>query len=162
MEKVELKHFSNEYSNVLNSFELPEEQGQYTALPRQILEVTEGQHRIVILSENEPVGFFLLHSTERVKEYSDNPKAMLLTALSVNHAKQGKGYAKQGMLLLNDFVKTEFQNCDEIVLVVNHKNIAAQQLYLKVGFEDTGKRKIGPKGEQFVMNLLLQNIHLQL
>ncbi|WP_260288965.1 GNAT family N-acetyltransferase [Peribacillus aracenensis] len=156
MEKVdyvELKHFSNEYLDVLNSFELPEEQMQFTALPNKILETTEGQHRIVILSENEPVGFFLLHSTERVKEYSDNPKAMLLTALSVNHAKQGKGYAKQGMLLLSDFVKSEFPNCDEIVLVVNHKNLPAQQLYLKVGFQDTGKRKIGPIGEQFIMNL---------
>lgn len=150
---VELKHFSNEYLDVLNSFELPEEQVQFTALPNKILEATEGQHRIVILSENEPVGFFLLHSTERVKEYSDNPKAMLLTALSVNHAKQGKGYAKQGMLLLSDFVKSEFPNCDEIVLVVNHKNLPAQQLYLKVGFQDTGKRKIGPIGEQFIMNL---------
>ncbi|MFF2501741.1 GNAT family N-acetyltransferase [Peribacillus sp. NPDC058075] len=150
---VELKHFSNEYLDVLNSFELPEEQVQFTALPNKILEATEGQHRIVILSENEPVGFFLLHSTERVKEYSDKSKAMLLTALSVNHAKQGKGYAKQGMLLLSDFVKSEFPNCDEIVLVVNHKNLPAQQLYLKVGFQDTGKRKIGPIGEQFIMNL---------
>lgn len=150
---VELKHFSNEYLDVLNSFELPDEQVQFTALPNKILEATEGQHRIVILSENEPVGFFILHSTERVKEYSDNSKAMLLTALSVNHAKQGKGYAKQGMLLLSDFVKSEFPNCDEIVLVVNHKNFPAQQLYLKVGFQDTGKRKIGPIGEQFIMNL---------
>lgn len=150
---VELKHFSNEYLDVLNSFELPEEQVQFTALPNKILEATEGQHRIVILSENEPVGFFLLHSTERVKEYSDNSKAMLLTALSVNYAKQGKGYAKQGMLLLSDFVKSEFPNCDEIVLVVNHKNLPAQQLYWKVGFQDTGKRKIGPIGEQFIMNL---------
>ncbi|MFS0605313.1 GNAT family N-acetyltransferase [Peribacillus frigoritolerans] len=156
MEKVDyvvLKHFSNEYLDVLNSFELPEEQVQFTALPNKILEATEGQYRIVILSENEPVGFFLLHSTERVKEYSDNPKAMLLTALSVNHAKQGNGYAKQGMLLLSDFVKSEFPNCDEIVLVVNHKNLPAQQLYLKAGFQDTGKRKIGPIGEQFIMTL---------
>lgn len=124
-------------------------------MPSKILEVTEGQNRIVILSGIEPVGFFLLHSTERVKEYSDNPNAMLLTALSVNHAKQGKGYAKQGMLLLRDFVKSEFPNCDEIVLVVNHKNVPAQRLYLRVGFEDRGKRKIGPLGEQFVMSLSL-------
>ena len=160
MEKVhyvELKHYSDEYLDVLNSFELPEEQGQFTALPRKILEVKEGQHRIVILSENEPVGFFLLHSTERVKEYSDNPKAMLLTALSVNHAKQGKGYAKQAMLLLSDFVKSEFPYCDEIILVVNHKNIPAQRLYVKVGFNDTGKRKVGPIGEQLVMSLSLEN-----
>lgn len=154
---VELKHFSNEYLEVLNSFELPNEQEQFTALPSEVINVTEGQHRIVIFSENEPVGFFLLHSTSRVKDYSDNPKAMLLSALSVNHAKQGKGYAKQGMLLLSDFVKSEFPDCDEIVLAVNHKNIPAQQLYLKVGFEDTGRRKIGPIGEQFVMKLSLQN-----
>ncbi|MFJ7747710.1 GNAT family N-acetyltransferase [Peribacillus sp. NPDC097295] len=154
---VELKHYSNEYFDVLNSFELPEEQGQFTALPRKILEVKEGQYRIVILSENEPVGFFLLHSTERVKEYSDNPKAMLLTALSVNHAKQGNGYAKQAMLLLSDFVKSEFPYCDEIILVVNHKNVPAQRLYLKVGFNDTGKRKMGPIGEQLVMSLSLEN-----
>ena len=124
-------------------------------MPSKILEVTEGQNRIVILSGIEPVGFFLLHSTERVKEYSDNPNAMLLTALSVNRSKQGKGYAKQGMLLLRDFVKSEFPNCDEIVLVVNHKNVPAQRLYLRVGFEDRGKRKIGPLGEQFVMSLSL-------
>ncbi|MGE7119097.1 GNAT family N-acetyltransferase [Peribacillus sp. NPDC046944] len=154
---VELKHFSNEYLDVLHSFELPEEQGQFTALPSKILEVKEGQHRIVILCEDEPVGFFLLHSTERVKAYSDNPKAMLLTALSVNHAKQGKGYAKQAMLLLSDFVKSEFPYCDEIVLAVNHKNVPAQRLYAKVGFTDTGKRKTGPIGEQFVMHLSVKN-----
>lgn len=151
---IKLKHFSNEYLDKLNSFELPEEQAQFTALPSKILKKTEGENRIVILSENEPVGFFLLHSTERVQEYSDNPNSMLLTALSVNHAKQGKGYAKEAMLLLSDFVKSEFPDCNEIVLAVNHKNIPAQQLYLRVGFKDTGRRKIGPIGEQLIMNLV--------
>lgn len=93
------------------------------------------------------------HSTDRVKEYSDNPQAMLLTALSINQAKQGKGYAKQAMLLLKEFVTTEFPYCNEIVLAVNHKNIAAQQLYGKTGFHATGKRKIGPIGEQLIMSL---------
>ncbi|WP_232695450.1 GNAT family N-acetyltransferase [Brevibacillus daliensis] len=158
MEKIdciELAHFSNEHVEVLNSFELPENQSQFTSLPNKFWEVTEGQHRIVILHDNEPVGFFLLHSTKRVKDYSDNQNAMLLTSLSLNHAKQGKGYAKQGMLLLREFVTTQFPTCDEIALAVNHKNIAAQQLYVKVGFTDTGNRKIGPKGEQFIMKLSL-------
>ncbi|WP_156856072.1 GNAT family N-acetyltransferase [Oceanobacillus sp. AG] len=152
---VTLKPFSSKYVEELNSFELPEEQAQFTALPSKILEEIEGQHRIVILDEDEPVGFFLLHETERVKEYSDNPNAMLLTALSVNYAKQGKGYAKQAMFLLRDFVKTEFPDCDEIVLAVNHKNIPAQSLYAGVGFTDTGRRKNGPIGEQFILKLLL-------
>ncbi|CAG9610628.1 GNAT family N-acetyltransferase [Pseudoneobacillus rhizosphaerae] len=152
---IELCHFSSKHLNVLNSFELPEEQGQFTSLPINYKEVTDGQYRIVILCDTEPVGFFLLHSTDRVKEYSSNPKAMLLTSLSINHQKQGKGYAKQAMLELQEFVESEFPNCNEIVLVVNHKNIPAQQLYLKVGFQDTGERKMGPIGEQYVMNLML-------
>lgn len=68
--------------------------------------------------------------------------------------KQGKSLAKNAMLLLSKFVLNEFPNCNEIVLAVNHKNIAAQHLYKKVGFQDTGKRRFGPIGEQFIMNLI--------
>ncbi|GIN13549.1 N-acetyltransferase [Shouchella clausii] len=150
---IELKHFSYQYIDTLSTFELPKEQAQFTSLPNDYKEVAEGQYRIVILHKTEPVGFFLMHSTDRVKEYSDNPQAMLLTALSINEAKQGKGYAKQAMLLLKEFVTMEFPKCNEIVLAVNHKNIAAQQLYVKTGFQDTGKRKIGPIGEQLIMSL---------
>lgn len=152
---IALSHFSIKHLDILNSFELPKEQGQFTSLPKNYKEVTAGEYRIVILHDGEPVGFFLLHSTERVKDYSSNPKAMLLTSLSINHKEQGKGFAKQAMLLLGEFVVNEFPNCDEIILAVNHKNISAQQLYLKVGFQDTGKRKNGPIGEQFIMNLML-------
>ncbi|MGG1660316.1 GNAT family N-acetyltransferase [Brevibacillus sp. NRS-1366] len=153
---VALTHFSQNHVAVLRTFELPDEQSQFTSLPHRVWEVTEGQHPIVITSECEPVGFFLLHATDRVKEYSPN-KAMLLTSFSINHAKQGKGFAKQGMLLLREFVKTEFPTCDEIVLAVNHKNIPAQRLYERVGFVDTGRRKMGPKGEQYIMSLPLQH-----
>ncbi|MFD5849989.1 MULTISPECIES: hypothetical protein [Cytobacillus] len=41
---------------------------QFIAWPRCVL-VTEGKHRIVILSEDEPAGFFYLPSTERVRKY---------------------------------------------------------------------------------------------
>ncbi|SDB81602.1 Protein N-acetyltransferase, RimJ/RimL family [Pelagirhabdus alkalitolerans] len=153
--QVTLEHFSNEYFDDLASFQLPEEQAKFTTLPSKYVEVTEGQFRIVILKENEPVGFFLLHSTKRVKEYSDNPNAMLLTSLSVNQAQQGQGYAKQAISLLGDFIKSEFVNCNEIVLAVNHKNTSAHKLYSKMGYEDTGRRINGPIGEQFVMSLLL-------
>ena len=154
-DSIELSHFSNKHLEALNSFELPKEQEQFTLLPTNVKEVTENQYRIVIQNDTEPVGFFLLNSTDQVKDYTDNPKAMLLTSLSINHVKQGRGYAKQAMFLLNKFVAAEFPNCNEIILAVNHKNITAQKLYLKVGFQDTGKRKIGPIGEQFILNLML-------
>jgi hypothetical protein len=78
---VKLEHFSDKYLEDLKSFQLPEEQAKFTALPSKYFNITEGQYRIVIVNQNESVGFFLLHSTERVKEYSDNPNAMLLTSL---------------------------------------------------------------------------------
>ncbi|MFJ7919210.1 GNAT family N-acetyltransferase [Lysinibacillus fusiformis] len=152
---IELVHFSEDYADQLHEFELPVEQHQFTALPKEITIEKVGQYPIVILSNKIPVGFFLLHTTERVQEYSSNPQAMLLTALSMDHKQQGKGYAKKAMLLLADFVNHEFKEFNEVVLVVNHKNIAAQNLYLNVGFEDNGERRMGPIGEQIVMQLHL-------
>lgn len=153
---VELKHFSSEYLTGLNSFVLTDEQKQFSALPNKFVEAIDGQHRIVILSDNTPVGFFLLNSNERVKKYSTNQNAMLLTALSINQTAQGKGYAKKGMSLLNEFVKLEFPRCDEIVLVVDKENIPAQNLYLKVGFEDTNERQIGRIDEEIIMRLSIK------
>ncbi|WP_155592309.1 GNAT family N-acetyltransferase [Lysinibacillus cavernae] len=152
---IELVHFSEDFVEQLHGFELPAEQHQFTALPKDIALEKVGQYPIVILSDDVPVGFFVLHATERVKEYSSNPNAMLLTALSIDHKQQGKGYAKKGMLVLADFVKQEFKDCNEVVLVVNHKNMAAQNLYFKVGFVDNGERRMGPIGEQILMHLSL-------
>ncbi|MGG4494275.1 GNAT family N-acetyltransferase [Brevibacillus reuszeri] len=152
---VGLQHFTDQHIDALNRFELPEEQGQFTSLPEKVLGVTEGQYRIVITSDSVPVGFFLLHATQRVKEYTDNPNAMLLTSFSINFAEQGKGFAKKGLLLLPDFVHAEFPDCDEIALAVNHKNVPAQKLYLHTGFTDTGLRRMGAIGEQFIFRLAL-------
>ncbi len=156
MEKTEaitLRLLTEAYIDDLNQFELLEEQHKFTALPKEISDLTEGQYGVMIMNYEEPVGFFLLHQTDRVKEYSENHKAILLTALSINQVHQRKGYARKGMIILAEFVKDVFPECDEIVLAVNHRNIPAQKLYHNVGFADTGKRKEGPKGEQYIMAL---------
>ncbi|PCK21883.1 GNAT family N-acetyltransferase [Bacillus pumilus] len=154
-DNVTLAHFSEGYIEGLTSFVLEEEQAKFTALPSAYFEFTEGQYRIVILNESEPVGFFVLHATDRVKDYSNNPNALLLTSLSIHQTQQGKGYAKQAMSLLKQFVTSEFPTYNEIVLAVNHQNIPAQTLYSQVGYQDTGRRKIGPIGEQLILSLLL-------
>ncbi|MCF6409466.1 GNAT family N-acetyltransferase [Pseudalkalibacillus salsuginis] len=153
--EVHLQRYKPEHLSFLKAFTLPEEQAKFTALPSEVIEVKKGQHPIVLSDLSKPVGFFLLHANERVKEYSDNPDAMLLTALSINHMEQGKGYAKKGMYELRDFVKNEFPTCTEIVLAVNHKNLPAQQLYLKAGFINTGRTKMGSIGKQFIYSLLV-------
>ncbi|TFB21377.1 GNAT family N-acetyltransferase [Filobacillus milosensis] len=156
MAEVVLAHYRPEYLEALKAFYLPDEQKQFTAMPEDIVDANEGQYPIVILAEGVPVGCFLIQHTDRVKEYSDNPNAMLLTALSMDLTYQGKGYAKAGMSELMHFIPSEFPKCDEIILAVNHKNVAAQKLYEKVGFRDTGRRKFGRKGEQYLMDLSLK------
>ncbi|MBS4174706.1 GNAT family N-acetyltransferase [Bacillus sp. FJAT-49736] len=153
--EVTLEFYRPKYLNELSNFYLPADQEQFTALPVEMLETTDVRHPIVIVNQNEPVGFFVLHSSERVAEYTDNPNAMLLTAFSINHAHQGKGFAQKGMNQLNEFVPQEFPQCNEIVLAVNQKNIPAQKLYEKVGFADTGQRKMGRIGEQLILSLKL-------
>jgi RimJ/RimL family protein N-acetyltransferase len=151
--EVELQFYTPEYIEFLKEFKLPEEQERFTALPIGMLEITHERYPIVILSEEIPVGFFVLHSSSRVIEYTDNLHALLLTAFSINHTQQGKGYAKKAMKLLKGFVNDEFPGCNEIVLAVNKRNIPAQKLYEKVGFKDTSRRKIGEIGEQLILSL---------
>jgi RimJ/RimL family protein N-acetyltransferase len=157
-ENIALQKLRPEHMEALRSFTLPEEQEQFTALPKDVLETGEGQFPIVITKEDHPVGFFILHTTERVKEFTENPKAMLLTALSINFSQQGKGYAGMGMALLQPFLKKEFPHCSEVVLAVNRRNIAAQKLYGKAGFQDTGRKKMGKIGEQYIYNYLIEGL----
>jgi RimJ/RimL family protein N-acetyltransferase len=153
MKLIELQLYKTEYFDSINRFSLPEDQLLFTALPNQMAEITHKKHPVVILCGMEPVGFFVLHSSDRVKEYTDNPDAMLLTAFSVNHVQQGKGYAFRGMNQLKQFLNQHFPKCNEVVLAVNKRNIPAQKLYQKVGFTDTGRRKIGKIGEQLILSL---------
>lgn len=105
---VKLQHFAEKFLHDLENFDLPQQQIQFSALPKEILNTTDGQYRIVITHDEQAVGFFLLHATERVKDYSSNPKALLLTALTVDHKHQGMGFAKEGMLALSHFIKDFF------------------------------------------------------
>ncbi|MEH7299417.1 GNAT family N-acetyltransferase [Neobacillus drentensis] len=113
----------------------------------------ETQHPTVILHNGAPVGFFVLRSGEVVKDFSANPRALLLVAMCVSHAHQGKGYAGKGLRQLQAFVSEQFRDRNEVVLAVNEHNVGAIHLYKKVGFEDTGERKVGRLGTTLVFSL---------
>lgn len=142
----------------LENYPLSEEQLRFTAPPlssiEQSVEVPE-RHPIVIEDRDRVVGFFVLHTWDGPKEFSDNKNSILLRSYSVHPAHQGKGIAKRSMELLPAFVKVHFPAIDEIVLAVNYQNYAAQHVYTGAGFKDTGKRVMGRSGEQFVLSYLL-------
>jgi RimJ/RimL family protein N-acetyltransferase len=139
------------------SYTLDEQQSQYTATAKQALQRIEGRSDtlafpITIFEDEDPVGFFVLDFGNDKLEYTDNHNSMLLRSFSVNPKLQGKGIGKKAMVLLDDFVRENFKECDEIVLAVNQNNISAYQLYLKVGYQYDGKERIGRSGPQYLMS----------
>ncbi len=154
---IELIFYQSEpgIDEMLQKFWLPEEQLKFTALPMDAIRATisdEGRIPMLIMAENTPVGFFVLHIGEGIKELTNNRKAILIRALSINHSHQGKGYAKQAMLRLPQFVKENFPEYDELFLAVNMKNEGAKALYISSGFIDKGIRKEGKIGEQLILH----------
>ena len=155
--EIQLVPYKEKYKEVIQTFTLPSEQVQFTSDPSELLEKAKSDHTknvIVILDyKGIPVGLFALQTGDRVQEFTDNPDALLLTSFSINYDRQRKGYAKKSLVLLQDFVQRYFPIKNEVVLAVNEKNIPAQNLYKKVGFQDKGFRRMGPIGQQIIMHL---------
>ncbi|ANU14254.1 GNAT family N-acetyltransferase [Planococcus halocryophilus] len=140
-------------------YDLPVEQLEFTRLPKEIVEKDASdplKHFIIIKARGEDAGFFELDESEDRKKYSDNPKALLLRGFSVNPKFQGRGIATGSIYALPEFMEEAFSNFDEVVLGVNARNIPAQRLYQKAGFEDTGRRIMRTKGEHYVMSLSIR------
>lgn len=160
---VQLAYYRSEYREELASFDLPEEQLQFTALPLQSLEIalTDPQrYPIVIQAQQQVVGFFVLHTGDGILSYCDYTdatpsKVMLIRALLIDSKHQGKGYARTAMELLPAWVRQQFPQIHELILVVNERNQAAQRTYTVAGFEDFGHRPIGPAGLQRMMHYFL-------
>lgn len=155
--EIQLVPYEEQYKEIIQSFTLPSEQVQFTANPGELLEKAKNDRTknvVVILDySGVPVGVFALQTGDRVQEFTENKDALLLTSFSVNHNKQRKGYAEKSLALLQDFVKNYYPIINEVILAVNEKNIPAQKLYKKVGFQDKGFRRMGPIGQQIIMHL---------
>ncbi|SFF58024.1 Protein N-acetyltransferase, RimJ/RimL family [Halobacillus alkaliphilus] len=153
---ISLVEYNDTYKNQLSNYYLPEEQLNFTSLPLEKIHnpsVTKNSTHVLILDNNAPVGYFALEDGEKVKRYSDNPKARVLTSFSINSKYQGNGLAKEGLRLLPNFVRESLPNIDEVVLGVNKRNHAAINLYLKTGFVDEKHIYDGAKGPQHVLHL---------
>lgn len=155
MTNITLTFFEETHRETLYGFYLPEDQGKFTAMPNDALKKCEedpDRKPVVIIASDQTVGFFVLHTGENIKDFSSNPNAMVIRALSINHPEQGKGYAKEAMMQLPTFVSSNYPSINELILAVNFKNNPAKQLYEKAGFVDRGQIKHGPVGPQYVLH----------
>ncbi|WP_404460530.1 GNAT family N-acetyltransferase [Sutcliffiella horikoshii] len=154
--QVKLEAYQPEHLEELIEYKLTESQLEFTSHPKEALlacETDKGRRPIVILENGHPAGFFVLYQGEELTRYTDNPNAILLRAYSVALPFQGKGIARRSLELLPSFVLKNFPRVDEVVLAVNLRNEAAQRVYLRAGFKDSGRRVMGRMGEQYVYRL---------
>lgn len=152
-EEVTLKFYDDSYYNDLKQYVLTEEDVYFSARPLDVLEscLNDPRRRMVLILRGGVAGVFILQSGSVVKEYSDNPNALVMFSYSVDSRKQGQGIATGSFRKLDDFVKEHYDNVDEVVLGVNVRNKSAQRVYEKAGFEDTGRSFEGPVGRQIIM-----------
>lgn len=139
---------------------LSEEQLQFTASPENALQRMkerndDQKHPVCIVQNNEIVGFFVLDKSDDKNVFTTNYRAILLRSLSLNPLFQGKGIAKEAMLMIPTFMRNNFPDDNEVVLAVNFQNPLAYQLYLKTGFIDQGKTLTGRNGLQYILELKL-------
>lgn len=153
-----------QFRDQLLSFQLPAEQEQFTGLPEEtLLELREdtGKAGVVIAHEERAVGFFILHTGEGISNfYQDYEGTVLLRAFLMDYASQGRGFAKEAMALLPDFVSRHYPEARQMLLAVNERNTAASQLYLRAGFQDHGLRRSGSKGTQLILQYALSSVHV--
>lgn len=155
---VTLRFIKEEDRVMLKDYDLTEEQLRFTATPMGSIEKAEKEpdrFPVVILDGENIAGYFALHTNEGPRPYSRNPHAILLRSYSIRDSYQGRGIAQESMRLLPSYVREHFPEVNEIVLAVNYQNTAAQHIYQKAGFTDTGTRVMGRSGEQFIYTLLL-------
>ncbi|MFP7300389.1 GNAT family N-acetyltransferase [Neobacillus niacini] len=152
---MQLYFYEDRFYKAIQNYSLTEDQLRFTGQPKDCIELSKedsDRFSILAMEEDQLVTFFDLHKNEGVKPYSTNHYSILLRAFSTDSRNQGRGYAKQALMLLTAFVKQNFSGINEIVLAVNLKNVAAQGLYKKCGFVDEGVRKMGSKGELIMMS----------
>lgn len=155
---VRLVFYQSDYEKRMEAYHLTEDQLNFTGHPKEAIEKCEREDEripVLIISDEEIAGFFVLHRWEGVKEYWNNKNAILLRAYSIEASAQGKGIAKESLKLLPAFVKEHFPSVNEIILAVNHGNFAAQHVYRITGFIDKGIRSMGRNGELFIMHMEL-------
>ncbi|MFT4412949.1 GNAT family N-acetyltransferase [Fredinandcohnia humi] len=152
---MQLYFYEESFKHAIGEYHLTDEQLRFTGTPKDCIELSNedpDRSSILAVKQNQLVTFFVLHRNEGVKPYSDNAQSLLVRAFSTDSRHQGKGYAKQALSLLPDFVRKYFREINEIILAVNIANTVAQELYKKCGFIDKGVRKMGKKGELIIMS----------
>ncbi|WP_204120599.1 MULTISPECIES: GNAT family N-acetyltransferase [Levilactobacillus] len=154
MLKLEIYQNNQEDRDRIANYQLAD--ATFTATPQQALAIAldnPDRFPLMVLADDEMVGFFVLIRNEDVQEVGADPAtAILIRSLSIAENHRGQGFARRMLQALPQFVQDHFPSATSLTLSVDHGNLPAQKLYEKAGYEDTGRRRYGQYGEQFVLS----------
>lgn len=98
------------------------------------------------------VGFGVLDRHGYLDQVLDQPeRTVLLRAFCIDERHQGRGYGTGAARRARALGARVAPSADLVVLTVNTANTAAQRVYARAGYADTGVRYTGSSGEQWVM-----------
>lgn len=112
-------------------------------------------HGVAIVDGATVVGAFMLCRPPASPPWLNEGNALTLHAFRVDPAQQGRGHALAALAALPAYVRRHWPDTRALMLGVNARNVAAQRLYFKAGWQDTGRRHPGPIGEQLLLRLPL-------
>ncbi len=154
-QSLTLAPLSPAYSQQLSKLSVAPEQLKFVGTMEEILCcVTPSVEPHVIVVDEQVIGLFLI-DTRYSEEYRFcQAQALGFRAFFIDQQFQGRGYVKQAMQALKDYLQSHYTEFSQVYLTVNCKNLAAYQLYRKVGFNDSGELYYGgAAGPQHILSL---------
>lgn len=155
IEKMTTRHLAD-----VISLGVVDDQQRFVGTIDDILKNANAQIRPhIILAEGQIVGFFLIDTTySKNFDFAQQPNSIGLRSFFIDKKYQGKGYAKQAILALPNYLSEAYPNHTAVMLTVNCQNSIAKQLYEKGGFEDTNDLYHGgPSGPQHIMMMVIES-----
>jgi RimJ/RimL family protein N-acetyltransferase len=155
---IEIQPMKPHHLEQVIKLKLTEEQIRFVGTMDEILvNINSDVHPHVILVKEVVVGFFLI-DTRYWQDYDFTKSPGLgLRAYFISHQFQGRGYGKQAVESLGEYLASIYPDKNEVHLMVNYKNLTAKHCYLSGGFVDTGERYLGGiAGPQHIMCLKLR------
>lgn len=154
---LKIVEYSQRFERQINDYQLQDV--TFTGLPRKAVAIAKSNMEyhpsLAVTSDNEVPTFFVLdYGTDKFR-YTNTSRSMLLRSFSTDDRYLRKGYASEALALLPAYVRGSFPDVIEIVLGVNRKNVPAQRLYEKAGFERRADTFVGRRGEQFIYTMAI-------
>lgn len=151
---VKIEKMTTQHLAEVITLSVVEEQKKFVGTIDEILASANAQIRPhVILVEDKIVGFFLIDTTyAKTYDFTGQSNSIGLRSFFISKEHQGKGYAKQAILALPNYLSEAYPHHSKIFLTVNCQNPIAKELFLKGGFEDTNALYHGgAAGPQHIM-----------